>query len=291
MPVELTKGQKDGHDQWKIKGIASTGDTDLQGETVDQQGLDISALKAGRGLFNWDHQKGPENILGQIEDAEFIKSDDGKQCLQVEGYLFKEQDRAKAFHNILKSIKKGNAPRVHMSIEGKIMERDNFNAAKIKKARIDKVALTLDPVNPYTFAELCKSLNSPEPIEAVAPVEPAEDSVVASVDQTIEITKDSLESLIKLAEEALLNREETRKALSAGAPSGAPASRTGGEAMSRESLDKEPKNMTYSKKCKKNMLKSVIDQLMEDHPDQNPLELAKWAVESFINKSKGESRD
>ena len=51
VPVELIKSEDD---QWKVKGIASTPDQDLQGEVIEQHGLDISALKAGRGLFNWD---------------------------------------------------------------------------------------------------------------------------------------------------------------------------------------------------------------------------------------------
>src|SRR6185369_922744 len=101
VPLELEKGEKDGDEQWVVSGVASTGDEDLQGETIDQSGLDISMLKAGRGLFNWDHQKGPENVLGQIEDADFVTKD-GKTVLMVKGYLFKHQDRAKAFYNILK---------------------------------------------------------------------------------------------------------------------------------------------------------------------------------------------
>ena len=278
IPVELIKGEGEGeHDGWRVRGIASTPDQDLQGEVVDQDGLDISSLKAGRGLFNYDHQKGPENILGQIEDAEFI-THDGKKALQVEGYLFKHQERSKAFHNILKSIKKANGPRVHMSIEGKIMERDTFDTSKIKKARIDKVALTLDPVNPYTFAELCKSLTAPE--EAIETVQ-----VPEIITDTIELSRDSVEKLLDIAS----------KALSAGAGgSKAPSARSGGEAMQSESLEKDLKNVTYSKKnkkTKKEMIKSLIDGLVKAHPNEDPLDLAKWAVEAFANKVKGESRD
>jgi hypothetical protein len=156
-PVELIKAEKDGQEVWQIQGIASTDDQDLQGESIDQNGLDISVLKAGRGLFNWDHQKGPENILGQIEDADFVDHN-GKKALMVKGYLFQHQERAKAFYNILKSLKKGSGSRVHFSVEGKIIARDLQDQKNIKKARIDKVALTLDPVNPFTYAQLVKSL-------------------------------------------------------------------------------------------------------------------------------------
>ncbi len=271
MPLELTKGEKE-EDQWEVKGIASTPDEDLQGETVDQNGLDISMLKAGRGVFNWDHQKGPENILGQIEDADFIEQE-GKKCLMVKGYLFKHQERSKAFYNILKSLKKGAGPRVHLSIEGKILQRDFANNKAIKKARIDKVALTMDPVNPYTYAELVKSLATPDPIvEEPKIVEPQvqEDEIV--------IKKAELEKILEFA----------NKALSAGAGYlKAPAQRTGGEAMSRESLEGSPKNMTYGKKKKKDkkaMLKSLMKSLREIYPQEDPMTLAELAIETVIER-------
>jgi hypothetical protein len=335
VPVELIKSEEE--DVWRVRGIASTGDQDLQGETVDQEGLDISALKAGRGLFNWDHQKGPENILGQIEDAEFVEKD-GKRCLMVDGYLFKEQERAKAFHNILKSIKKGNAPRVHMSIEGKILDRDKLNMKKIKKARIDKVALTLDPVNPYTFAELVKSLNAPE-------VEQVENDMESQEELKIELTKSEFDDIItdavqkalklhfeqgeyqenpkpKLIKDADQDREvkltdhkkmandmesqhkdiqaeitkaeedDTEKALAAGAGyADAPESRTDGEAMSKESLEKEPKKTTHDKKEKKSkreVIKSVLTSLSKAHPDEDPMDLATWMIETYLESNEKE---
>ena len=41
VPLDIIKSDDDG---WKVKGIASTEDKDLQGEIVKQQGLDISVL-------------------------------------------------------------------------------------------------------------------------------------------------------------------------------------------------------------------------------------------------------
>jgi hypothetical protein len=268
VPVELTKSEND-DETWHIQGIASTADEDLQGETVDQDGLDISLLKAGRGLFNFDHQKGPENVLGQIEDAEFVKQD-GKKCLMVKGYLFKHQDRAKAFYNILKSLKKGASNRVQMSIEGKIIQRDFANQKAIKKARIDKVALTLDPVNPYTYAELVKSLNSDEIIKDEPEAQSASDFVT--------IEKADLEKLVEFAQ----------KALSAGAGGAkAPEARSGGEAMSKESLEQAPKNITHQagkKNKKKAMVRSLMKSLKEMYPSHDPMELAEMVVESIVDR-------
>lgn len=255
IPVELEKSKDaDGEDTWVVKGVASTGDSDLQGEVVDQNGLDISPLKAGRGLFNVDHQKGPENVIGQIEDAEFVKAD-GKKVLMVKGYLFKHQPRAQAFYNIMKSVKPGTQPRVHMSIEGKILQRDAVNKSTIRNARIDKVALTLDPVNPYTYAELAKSLASGKVDEIPEPA-------------YLTMERTELEKAIEAG---------VAKALAAGAGSAlAPQQRVAGEAMSKESLESKLKRMgKKDKKSQKRMLKSILQRMCELHPDEDPRDLLK----------------
>lgn len=275
IPIELIKADDGAEDSWQVKGIASTGDEDLQGEIVDQNGLDISMLKAGQGWFNFDHQKGPENVLGKIDDAEFI-TQDGKKALIVKGYLFKHVEKAKAFYGIMKSLRKTDKPRVHMSIEGKIIQRDMMNSKTIKKARINKVALTLDPVNPYTYAELIKSLNTDEITKSEEPV------VEAPKEEMVEISKAQLEMLVDVAQ----------KALAAGIGyASAPTSRTGGAAMTTESLEKEPKTVTYDnkrkkdkKKLDKSMVKSLIDSLRKAHPQEDPLKLAEWVIETFLDK-------
>lgn len=272
VPLELYKSEKDGDEEWQIRGIASTPDEDLQGETVDQDGLDIGLLKAGRGLFNFDHQKGPENVLGQIEDAEFI-TQDGKKCLLVKGYLFKHQERAKAMYNIMKSLKKGHVHRVQMSIEGKILQRDFVNNKAIKKARIDKVALTLDPVNPYTYADLCKSLASGEAITPAPEAPQAEEQVT--------ISKAMLEQLVEYAQKALAAGVGGMKA---------PGNRSSGEAMSKESLDGKPKSTSYSskdvkqKKLKKGMVRSMLKSLTEMYPSHDQFEIAEMVIESLVDK-------
>ena len=265
VPVEIYKSDED---EWKIGGIASTDDVDLHGEEVLQEGLDISVLKEGRGLFNNDHQKGPENVLGEIENADFVDHN-GKKALMVKGYLFKEQERAKAYYNIMRSVKKGRSARVHFSIEGKILERDMTNTSKIKKARVTKVALTLDPVNTNTFANLVKSINA--------------DNEKAEQDFLFEEIMETVKSLLK---------DRIEKALAAGAGyTSAPASRTGGEAMSTESMDRKVKNMLWKKlkkneKTQKSMLKSLIEVACEALPKADPKEVAKMICKSYELKLK-----
>lgn len=151
-PVELVKAENE--DEWRIRGVASTEHKDLQEEIVKQAGLDISALKSGQGLFNNDHQKGPENILGKVDYAQNTPNG-----LYIEGYLFKFQPRAQAYYNIMRSLKKGDKRRVQMSIEGKVLKRSENNEKIIARAKVEKIALTMDPVNAHTYAEIVKSLS------------------------------------------------------------------------------------------------------------------------------------
>lgn len=149
-PVSLTKNN---NGDWRIRGLASTEDVDLQGEVVRQHSLDITPLKEGRGILNYDHSNKPEDILGVIDDAD-IKEDG----LHIDGYLFKNSKNAQAVYNILTSLKDKDKSRVGLSIEGKIYNRGGPGGKIINAARIDKVAVTLDPVNPNTYAHLVKSL-------------------------------------------------------------------------------------------------------------------------------------
>ena len=154
-PVELLEKSSKDEDPYRdchIKGIASTEDRDLQSEILKSNGLNISALNEGKGIFNYDHKEGPENVIGKVEEADITD-----QGLQVQGYLFKDHDRGKAFLQILKSLKPKDKHRVQMSVEGKILERSGIDSKVITKANITKVALTLDPVNPKTYTELVKS--------------------------------------------------------------------------------------------------------------------------------------
>lgn len=185
VPVDLEKAK---NDEWRIKGIASTDHMDLQGEIIRQDSLDITPLTDGRGLFNWDHKPGPENLIGKIDNASI-----GKDGLFVEGYLFKNTDRAKGIYNILTSLKSEDKRRVGFSIEGKVLKRCGVNGREIIGARVEKVAVTVDPVNPNTYAELVKSLT-------------AENNVLKqdsyTKDQVMNIVNDSVQKALDLSKQA-----------------------------------------------------------------------------------------
>lgn len=154
IPVNIKKGE-DG--VMKVSGIASTEHKDLQDEIVKLHGLDISELQAGNGIFNDDHKRGIENVVGIIEDAKITS--DG---LFVKGELF-DDEKGRKYYNIMNYCEKNNKePRVGMSIEGIISKRDGDDGKIIAAAKIDKVALTLNPVNKNTYATLLKSLEAQE---------------------------------------------------------------------------------------------------------------------------------
>lgn len=202
VPFDLEKAKADG--EWRIRGIASTDHMDLQGEIVRQNSLDISPLLDGKGLFNWDHMNGPENIVGKIDKADIKK--DG---LHVEGYLFKNSERAKGVYGILSSLKKDDKRRFGFSIEGKVLRRAGVDGREIVGARVEKVAITDAPVNPYTYTELIKSLNSDNHLLDSSDVKDSAETYTKQ--EVFEIVQESIkktfESIKKAKNQAIVRKD------------------------------------------------------------------------------------
>jgi len=149
MPASLEKGE-DGN--WNIAGLASTSGLDQQGETIIQKGIDLTPVDQKKGILNWDHKKGPENTIGTLDG--YKRTDKG---LFIKGRLFKNHSRAKAVKEIMDSLTESDTGRMGLSVEGQILERDSSNPNIIKKCRINAVALTMNPVNANTYADVMKS--------------------------------------------------------------------------------------------------------------------------------------
>ena len=255
LPVEFDKSNKS---QWKIKGVASTPDKDDQNEVVFQDGLDISHLKKGLGLFNDDHKKGPENIVGQVTDAK--KSSDG---LHVEGYLFKEQPKAQAYKNIMCSLEKGQEKRVKLSIEGKVLKRSKN---KILRAKVTNIALTMNPINENTYAEFMKSFGAEDSNIEKSPDSCESEVSSSALDSQVLIEKSKLEILVDMA----------KAGLAAGNYNAPPGTLTQGAALAKESLDKKKKNL---KKKYKSHLEGAFDKLRKSCPN-----LSKEDKISFLRR-------
>lgn len=145
--------EKSASGEYRIRGQASTGAVDRQGERIIQSGLDITPLKEGKGILNVDHSNLPEDIIGKIDKAYF--NDKG---LFIEGYLFAKHKRANAIASIMDSLKPEDKQTFGLSVEGKIEERGGKSNKIIKRAIIDRVAWTSRPVNEDSYCELAKSL-------------------------------------------------------------------------------------------------------------------------------------
>lgn len=175
MPAQviLSKSAKkeDGSDaegrRW-IQGVASTNDTDLQGEIVEQDGIDFSYFMK-YGYFNDDHKPGPENKIGEPTECKVTK--DG---LWVKGFLYQTSDKASHYWNLMRDqAVSGSKRRVGFSIQGKVLQKAG---SRIRKCWIQDIAVTTQPVNASTWAEIAKSLAA----KGCGPVEEEEEKALST---------------------------------------------------------------------------------------------------------------
>lgn len=152
--VEIQKSQdSDNQKEMIIQGVASTNDKDLDEEYLEPSGFDLSYFKE-RGLVNWHHGKNPDDVIGDVIEAD-IK--DNK--LYIKAKLYKGSKKAEDAYNLIKNKAENNSKStVGFSIEGTPIERDRMNPSKILRAKITAVALTHMPKNSQTFAEIVKAL-------------------------------------------------------------------------------------------------------------------------------------
>lgn len=156
----------------KISGIAASEALDTSAEQISIEGMDISSLEAGEGIFNWEHRSpksegsSPLDVLGSITFAKkiFKESDCDnpnqrkywKQVelpfLYIEGSLFDSQTpahiAADALAAQIKFYKSQNLPLVaRFSIDGSTLERDDKNPQILKQTIARDVAITMKPCN------------------------------------------------------------------------------------------------------------------------------------------------
>jgi hypothetical protein len=275
LPAEF---QKTDDGEWRVYGLASTPKRDLQGEVIDLKGLDLNPIQKGKGIFNWDHKEGPENTIGAIDM--YKKADDG---LYLGGYLFKEHDRAKAIYQIMSSLKKSDRGRVGMSVEGVIKKRAGDDGKTISKATITKCALTMNPVNTDTYADLVKSLSTGE-VEFDRDM--LSDGILPENSAATPKTEGKSTEVLFTASQVM---DLLQKALSVGSSyaTSTPAQLTGGDALAKEDLDqKKPCGDCKDEACKcpkemkkgdaafyKSMLSDLMSQLTYLYPEATQSEI------------------
>ena len=142
----------------KLGGIASTSDEDSDGEFLDPKGFDIKPLIES-GMVNWHHQaKGqPATIIGEPAKAEIRP-----EGLYIETELYPSSKIACDVWELAETLEKDSKTRrLGYSIEGKVVKRKSNDKKspdykKIVKAIITGVAITHQPKNPKTFANIIK---------------------------------------------------------------------------------------------------------------------------------------
>lgn len=292
MPLDIVKA--DGKEM-RIGGIASDETAeDLQNEVVKVEGLDIDYLLK-RGAFNWNHGKGPEDILGEVDKAEKIG---GK--LYVEGILYPHVKRAKYVYDLIRSLRAVNSKRkLGLSLEGKVQEREGN---VIKKAWIKNVAVTYNPINQGTWVDMVKSLTEgleteeelKERVETLVGLHGEElekagfhirykkgdTGEVASVDivaRTKEEAKKIAEEKYGIKDEDIVRmhekeekhvkeeeeKKEVGKALAAGYDIPATSGGVSGSALRTESLEPELKITTYDGVGRETQNEEIVEEAKE----------------------------
>ena len=160
-PLDIQKAVIDpetGQEVMRLGGIASTSDEDSDGEFLDPKGFDIKPLVRS-GMVNWHHQaKGqPATIIGEPSKAEIRP-----EGLYIETDLYPSSQIARDVWDLAQTLEKDSKTRrLGYSIEGKVVKRKSNDKKspdykKIVKAIITGVAITHQPKNPKTFANIIK---------------------------------------------------------------------------------------------------------------------------------------
>jgi hypothetical protein len=134
-----------------IEGVAATPDRDAHGETVRMDGLDVSYLFRF-GKINWEHRKEPGYIIGKP-----LNGDITPERFKLRSKLFKGMPIADQAWSLLQATSDDDEPALGYSVEGKVLERNPRNPTDVIRAMVVNVALTANPVNANTYADVVKS--------------------------------------------------------------------------------------------------------------------------------------
>lgn len=188
-PFDILKGANGGDEEpmvGRIGGMISAETTDQQGETLVQSGVDWSYF-LNKGWFNYEHQSGPENVLGHPEKVVTGTTPDGKPATSVEGVLYLHKAKAREIYETAKAMQKaGGSRRLGFSVEGRVVERDGGDRRRITKSQVLNVALTAHPVHPDARLEVL--MRSMAAVGYQTPAVPSAGSISALVPQHLEAT-------------------------------------------------------------------------------------------------------
>lgn len=126
-----------------IEGFATTEHLDLDGEVVEQAGLDWSGCRH----LTLEHPKTHLNVIGEVLGTEPRTTPDGLAGTYLKGGLYRKLPAGqKVFDHALGIAKSGGTSPFGFSVEGPpdgLVRRGN----RIVKARVTSVAVTMGPRN------------------------------------------------------------------------------------------------------------------------------------------------
>lgn len=157
LPAEVIKAKDDsGVEKMRIAGIASTTDEDSDEEILLPSGFDLSYF-TNNGFVNWHHRQKdkPSAIIGEPSEAKIIQG--GKQ-MKVVCDLYNTPLAKEVYDlGVVLQTQSKTGRRLGFSIEGKVLERDANNPKIVTKAAITGCAITYQPKNGSTIAEIVKA--------------------------------------------------------------------------------------------------------------------------------------
>lgn len=152
--------KKTGKPMWVLEGIASTENTDAQNEKIIQKGMDFRPFLT-MGYINWNHNGQPSHVVGVPLEAGIIDHQ-GVPSFWVKARLWEDSEMAKSIWDLASHIAKNNADggperSLGWSVEGGVVARDPMNDSIITQSIVRHCALTHEPVNTDSFANIAKS--------------------------------------------------------------------------------------------------------------------------------------
>lgn len=145
LDIEKSDNPKDSNKNWYISGYASTGAVDTDGEQILPQGIDYSYFKKS-GWITYEHEHGASSIIGEPLADKIYTDEHG---LKLMGVLYKDNPKAQEIWNLNKALQRDSISKrsLGLSIEGRVVERDDYNPKVIKSMILTAVTVTTHPAN------------------------------------------------------------------------------------------------------------------------------------------------
>jgi len=148
------KTKKSGrYDNMVIEGIASDSSIDSDEEVLEPKGFELERFMS-MGWVNYEHRLRDDTkyIIGEPLEAKIV---DNK--FYIKAKLFKERELARNLYDTMIMLKEvGSKKKIGWSIEGKAITRDVRNPKIVKKALITGIAITAQPKNSNSYADIVK---------------------------------------------------------------------------------------------------------------------------------------